>query len=201
MEHKSYAAPAWVAIVAAALTFPVIVFRLILDLAAWRHGGLAGDLLVPYLTVRLAQVACGLYALARLKTLLNERYAFYEVDSLIVAVILGNCLVTLAGVAARIAMVDLGTLVRQTSVLLTVVFLVAATALAVGTIVFGVRLLRLEADLAGMLKPFAYTTIAANVCLMTIVLIPLGLLLQAATYVMLGMIFLRDGKPRIPDFV
>jgi hypothetical protein len=146
---------------------PVIVLGLLLDLAAMRSSGQAGHLLVPYATMRLPQLACGLYALACLKNLLNERYAFAGVDRLIVAVILGNCVVTLAGLAARLAAVRVGMLGGLTSVILTVVFLGSAIALEAGTIVFGVRLLRVEED----------------------------------PCVMLGMIFLRQGRQHVPDFV
>jgi hypothetical protein len=69
-------------------------------------------------------------------------------------------------------------------------------------IVFAVRLLRLRDDLGGLLRPFAYTTIAACICYVTILLAPIGGLVDAGATVILGLIFLRlaKGLPQV-EFV
>jgi hypothetical protein len=70
------------------------------------------------------------------------------------------------------------------------------------SIVFAVKLLRLQDDLFGLLKPYAYATMASAVCLATVILAPVGMLVDAAATVMLGVIFLRAarGLPA-PEFV
>jgi hypothetical protein len=74
--------------------------------------------------------------------------------------------------------------------------------LAVLSIIFGVKLLRLQDDLFGLLRPFAYVTIAAGVCFVTILLAPLGLVVDAVSNVILGVIFLRALRaPAVADFV
>ena len=53
------------------------------------------------------------------------------------------------------------------------------------------KLLKLKDDLFGLLKPYAYTTLAAAICGATIILMPIGLIIQLAALVIQGMIFLR----------
>jgi len=74
--------------------------------------------------------------------------------------------------------------------------------LAILGIIFGVKLLRPDADQSGLLRPFAYINIAASICFASFILAPLGLLLDAAGNVVLGTIFLRrKAEPVAPEFV
>ena len=74
--------------------------------------------------------------------------------------------------------------------------------LAILGIIFAVKLLRLESDQSGLLRPFAYVNIAASICFATFILAPLGLLLDAAGNVILGMLYLRrKSEPTAPEFV
>ena len=74
--------------------------------------------------------------------------------------------------------------------------------LAILSIVFAVRLLRLRDSLFGLLKPYAYLTIVASALLATFLLAFLGLFFDAACSVLLGLIFLRSARsvPH-PEFV
>ena len=202
MDDRHYVAPGWIAITAAALTLPMIVLAFLLDVVTQRNGDLAAVLLLPYLGVVVAQVACGIYALVRLKTLLNERHAFHDVDGLIVAIVIGACLISLIGIVGRTSLVLVAAGTHALSLVAIGLLFLVGVPLSVLTIVFAVRLLRLESDLWGLLKPYAYTTIAAAALMMTVLLSPVGLLLQAAADVMLGMIFLRQASgSHVPDFV
>jgi hypothetical protein len=59
------------------------------------------------------------------------------------------------------------------------------------TVIYAYKLLKLDDDLFGLLKPFAYSTMAAGICGATIILMPIGLIIQLAAFVIQGMIFLR----------
>jgi hypothetical protein len=202
MDDKHYVTPGWIAIAAAALTLPVIVLSILLDVLARKNSDLAVTLLLPYVGVVSAQLVCGVYALIRLKTLLNERHGFHDVDGLIVAMVLGACLLTLVGTIGRVSFVFAAVGTRPLSMIVIALFVVVGIPLSILSIVFAVRLLRLESDLWGLLKPFAYTTIAAAALMMTLLLAPIGMLFDAAANVMLGMIFLKQASgPRVPDFV
>jgi len=201
MKNKRFTTPAWMAITAAALTLPMIVLGIILDVLARRNPDFAATLLMPYLLVVVVQTFCALFALARFKTLLNERHGFHEVDGLIVAIIIGVCALTLVALSGRISLVLLGVDQKVALAFVSVLFTLGL-ALSVLSIIFAVKLLRLPTDLESLMKPFAWVTIAAAVCFVTFILAPVGLLLDAVSNVLLAMIFLRGtAPPSQPDFV
>lgn len=201
MDENRFVTPGYFAIIAAALTLPMVVLGVILDILTRKNQGMAIPFLLPYLLVMGAQTVCGLYALGRLKTFLNERHGFHDVDGLIVAIIVGACLTTLIGVMVRISSVIYGVSEKMALGLVPFIFIVALP-LSILVIVFSVRLLRLGSDLDGMLRPFAYLNIAGSICFATLILAPIGMLLDAAGNVILGMIFLRrEAQPAPPDFV
>ena len=198
MSERRYVVPGWMAIAAAVLTPPMIVVGIILDVVLRKNPAVAVGLLVPYIAIAAVQAFLALYAFGSFKTLLNQRHGFHEVDTLIVAIIIGACLLTLVGIGARASAVLLGVSTGLALVFIGVIVSFGIP-LAILSIVFAVRLLRLESDLGGLLRPYAYASIAAAVCFATVVLAPLGLLVQVATNVMLGMILLR--QPSVPEFV
>jgi hypothetical protein len=201
MEDRRYVTPGFMAIIAAGLTLPMIVLGLILDIAARKNPGFATAILLPYLLVVGAQAICGLYAFGRLKTYLNERHGFHEVDGLIVAIVIGACVMTLIGITARIALVALG-VERFLAISFVVLLVTLGIPLAILGIVFAVKLLRVDSDQSGLLRPFAIVNIVASVCFASFILAPLGLLLDAAGNVLLGMIYLRrKQEPATPEFV
>ena len=61
-------------------------------------------------------------------------------------------------------------------------------------IVFGMRLLKLDGGLYGLLKPYCYICIATGVCLVLPVLVMLGLLTSVAADAVLALIFFRAAK-------
>ncbi|MBC8401448.1 MAG: hypothetical protein H8E14_08170 [Candidatus Marinimicrobia bacterium] len=61
-------------------------------------------------------------------------------------------------------------------------------------IMFAIKLLRLQDPLHGMLKPFAYTIMAAGFCYGTIVLVPFGILAEHISYIILRIIFIRAAE-------
>jgi ABC-type antimicrobial peptide transport system permease subunit len=146
-------------------------------------------------------VFCALFAFGRLKTFLNERFQFHETDQLIIAIIIGTAVLSGVALGAR-AFFAFGMAPRSMAVMSVVIILMIALPLAVLSIVFAVKLLRLPSTLNGLLKPYCYITIAAATCFVTLILAPIGLLLDAASNVLLGLIFLRPPEPTPePEFV
>lgn len=198
---NQFRVPGYTAIVAAALTLPMIVLGITLDILARKNPSVAGAILIPYLLVAIAQILCGLYAFGRFKTYLNQRHDFHDVDTLIIVIIIGSCLLSLIGIAARVSLVTLG--VMKASVIAYLILIASVgIPLAILTIVFGVKLLRLQTGSGSLIRPFAYLTIAASVCFATFILAPVGLALDAAGNVVLGLVFLRrEPDPPMPEFV
>lgn len=204
-DSPRYETVAWLSISSAILLFPGVVFSILLEIG--REPAMLG-FLIPYVLLFGLSMAFGLYALYRFKGLLNDRFAFHDVDNLIRAIlILGSVMAVVgigmkvAGSFAKVAVNDPRELIPMAVVM--VVFLVLiGLPLAILNIIFAVRLLRLQDDLFGLLKPYAYTTIVASALFATFLLAFLGLFLDAACSIMLGMIFLRAsrGAPQ-PEFV
>ena len=197
---NEFALAGWLAIAAAVLTLPMFGLGLFVDIIGKRAPEVAPTILIPYIAVALAHTVFSLYAFLRFRTLLNRRHDFHDVDSLVTAIVAGVILISLVGIPARVlATFDL---VPLAAILVFLGFMViAAVTLGVLSIIFAVRLLRLESDLNGMLKPYAYITIAAAICFTLFITAPLGMIIDAVGNVILGRIFLKPEAEVLPDFV
>lgn len=123
------------------------------------------------------------YLLTALRRLLRERYAFQTADgaiSLLIAVNLVSATVDLFAIVAP-----------QYESLLDIPGVVLVVAGGIAQIAFGTKFLRLPDDLEGLRKPYGYLNIATGVCLVTVVLLPLGVVASAVADVMLGTIFFQ----------
>lgn len=188
MENKTldlrYAIAGWLAIAGAVITIPELLLCILQDIAPGRRAGL-----LPFIVfLTLARQVCVVYAFYQFKNLLNEYYEFHKTDTLISILIGCGIIITCLALAARINL-DL----RIPAVILGGVVGIPTGILG---IVFGVKLLQLEAPLHGLLKPLAYLNIAGSICFLTFILTPIGLILMIAGEVVLGIVFLK-GKEEI----
>ncbi len=190
-EHQ-YNLAGRLAIAAAVLGLPLLVLGFLIQ-PHWPR--LAVPLLIMYVPATAFQTACAVFALYWFRRLLNNRFGFHDTDALIVTIIIGAIVLAAIGLAAKIGLlfVPKSALVAV-GLLVVVPLILIALPLAIVSIIFAIKLLRLQDDLGGMLKPFAYTTIAAGACFVTIILAPFGLLLDALSNVFLGLIFFRTAR-------
>ncbi len=200
MKKNPYAVAGWLAIAAAILIVPMFLLGILVDVVAQKQRDVAPLFLVAYLAVTITQTAFDLYAFSRLRGLLNERFGFHAVDKLIVAIILG--VIALVGViiSSKI-LLTLGLVPLDAAFVFTGALFLVGLPLNILCIIFAVKLLSLEDDLQGLLKPYAYTTIAAAICFASFILVPFGLLAAAAAALILGIIFLRAGRQTEVEFV
>ena len=132
--------------------------------------------------------------------MLNERFGFHAVDTLIVVIIIG--VAALVGfVLTGKVLIALGLIPQTAGVLFIVGIGLIGLPLNVLNIVFAVRLLGMQGDMYGLLKPYAYATIGAAICFATLILAPIGMLIGAGAGVVLGIAFLRAGRPAEVEFV
>jgi len=124
----------------------------------------------------------GIYVLFIFRRLLNERHSFHKVDKLIMALIYSY-----AGIAL-IWSLDL-VLNQQFNTLIALPVLYVFSSLI--CIVYAIRLLKLECNLSGLLKPYVYSTIAGGVFGATIVLGEYGRPIFMVSLILLGMILIR----------
>ncbi len=194
MEENKYALAGWLAITGAILLFPEILFGLLVEIKPDK----LGLLVFPYGIIAITEVAFTVYAFLRFRSLLNERYSFHKVDFLVLLIVIGSIVGTAFTVVVRHLYV-FGILTQTPAVKIAVVtaLMVIAIPLSVVGIVFGVKLLKLEANFRGLLKPMVYIYIAGSICFATFVLILPGVLLFATFQIMMGLVFLRAGEDEV----
>ena len=124
----------------------------------------------------------GIYVLFMFRRLLNERHSFHKADKLI------NALIFCYAAFALIWALDL-VLNPQSNVLFALPIIYILSSLI--SIVYAIRLLKLESNLSGLLKPYVYTTIAGGVFGVTIVLGEYGRPIFMVSLILLGMILIR----------
>ncbi len=124
----------------------------------------------------------GIYVLFIFRRLLNEQHSFHNADKPI------NALIFCYAAIALIWALDL-VLNPQFSVLFALPIIYVLSSLI--SIVYAIRLLKLESNLSGLLKPYVYTTIAGGVLGVTIVLGEYGRPIFMVSLILLGMILIR----------
>ena len=200
MDKNTYTLAGWLAIGAAVLALPLMFLGIMVDVATRKGSELVPVFLLLFACVNVVHVTMLVYAFARLRHLLNERFGFHAVDTLIVAIIVINIAIVSVSIVSRIGLV--GGLLPEALVPVALgVIVLLAVPLAILGIVFAVKLLSLQDDLHGLLRPYAYTSIAASICFATIVLAPLGMIVAAVSTAILGAIFLRADRAPQVDFV
>jgi len=198
MERNEYSLAGWLSISAAVLALPALILSIAVDIM--NAAGRAPVLLPVFLLVTIVQLAFAVYALGRFRSFLNERHAFHGVDFLIPLIIAGSILLTVVGIAGK--MIAPAGRLHPVTILFIGLILVIGIPLSILSIVFALRLRNLESDLGGYKMPFVTLTIAASVCFATLILAPIGLLLDAAASVLLGLIFLKpESEITAPEFV
>ncbi|NIM00204.1 MAG: hypothetical protein GTN89_04790 [Acidobacteria bacterium] len=204
-DPKQYEIVGWMSITAAILLFPSIVLGMVLEVS--RKPGVVVFLL-PYVLLFGTSMGLSLYVLYRFKRLLNDRYQFHDVDNIVTAILILGGVMGVVGIGIKIAGTFLKINVDDPIKLLPMALMAVGILgliglpLAILSIIFAVRLLRLKDSLFGLLKPYAYLTIVASALFATFLLAFLGFFLDAACSVLLGLIFLRSarGVPH-PEFV
>jgi hypothetical protein len=124
----------------------------------------------------------GIYVLIIFRRLLNERHSFHKVDTLIVALICCN---------AAAAIIVVMELLLNTPVAAMSGFMIVYVLSSLISIVYAVRLLKLEFNLSGLLKPYVYSTIVAGLLGVTLVLGEYGNAIYMVSLILLGMILIR----------
>ena len=187
---NSYKTAGWLSIISAILGIPLVVITLI-QMVTRSSGRVFAPLGIVLL---LLVVVFGLYAFYKFRELLNEKYNFHRVDTLVTIVILGSILVAIERILFR--------LIYPSEIVPLLILLVATgIPMSIVGIMFAARLLELKDNLNGMLKPLAYTYMVACILFLTIILSDFAHLAVMAFHVMLGIVLIRSGRDSVPDFV
>jgi hypothetical protein len=219
MSPQTCKTAGWIAIISGILLW-------ILNIFTFLNQSVAVFFSFKYELLSIVQVILIIYALWRFRGLLNGNFQFHNADGLINGLIFlyaAMIVLQLAGyfffrylmpdaadwaqlfqqIGANIQL-SAGTcsLISSLFSILIVIAVLVAIAANIVWIVFALRILRLQDDLRGMLRPFAVTTIVARSLCLTIILLPIGELALSICFIMLGMTFLRMASPPAQvDFV
>ncbi len=188
MKDNPYTLAGYLAIAGAVLALPSIVFGIILEIGK----GKVAFLLIPYLILAVIQLSFGLYAFYRFKDLLNTRFHFHDVDTLIVLIIIGSAILMAIGMVGK----SISTFIPPEEALpLALVFIggiaVVGIPLAVLGIIYAVKLLKLPSELGGLKKPYIYLNIIACCFFVTFILAPIGMLFDLVATILMGLILLK----------
>jgi len=194
--RNPYALAGWLALVQAVL-FPLMIFlgviQKIIGVRVFDHHG---PMVGPADLLGLLYTAIAIYVLLRFKALLNERYDFKGIDTMIhlaIAWVVLHQVLTLAMNGLAMA-TGLGVDAMTTPMTILVLGSFAVFALGAGVIdiIIAVRLLAVKEELGDLVKAFAYVTLIVGILEATIFLAPLAALLVPIWCVIMAMVFLKN---------
>ncbi len=144
----------------------------------------------------------GIYVLIRFRTFLNERYSYHGINTLITFTIIWSVAIQIFSLVFR-GLLTMGVLgipnskESAISFVLSFGLFIAVSMISIGIIDLNIaiRLLRSKEKLSNMLHIFAYITLIAGICEISLFLVPISLLLVPVTCVIIGIILIRDREP------
>jgi len=134
-------------------------------------------------SMQLAGLFLFIYLAAVLKKYLHHFHSFHEVDNYIDFLITTNLIFSLATIAG-VFMPAYEIAIDRFCFILIVVF-------GVTQVLFGLKLLRAQDTLRGMLKPYSIFLVATGALIATVALLPAAVITGAISDVMLGTIFFQ----------
>jgi hypothetical protein len=192
MEENRYLLAGWLAI-AQAIIFPLaFAISIAQGLIGIKALGYHGPMLGPSDLLFIVITGMSVYTLIMFRKLLNERYNYHDVDTLILLAIFWNIVFQIGSIALRVWLVMIWPI---SQIALTIIYL---TFFAVGMISGGiidiliaVKLLQIRQTVNELIRAFTYVTMVSGLSEVSVVLSPISLLLAPVSLVILGMIFLR----------
>ncbi len=175
----------WMSITNAVISIPILGLTIFLE------GASSGGAILLQLLLALVNIGLFVYIVSSFKELLNDYFDFHATDTLIqmqIWISIASSILTLL----MLLIPSLKTVVGIISIVLMICY-------GIISIVFSIKLLKLQDNLSGLLKPFVYTSIATGFCFATIILIPLAVLTNAAVDIMLGIIFMKASERQHPE--
>ncbi len=180
MTFRAMRTAGWLAMTSAFASLPIVYL-------SWKLDGRADTTATIMQTViqlagMLLFVAITLY----LKKLLNAQFKFHGTDRNIDLMIKLNVTAGILAVSALYFTSFKGTIGIAVIVLLVAQGVIQAQ--------FGYKLLKLQDNLGGMLKPFCYTNMATGIMIASVVLLLVGAAVSAISDLMLGTIFFHVAR-------
>jgi hypothetical protein len=195
MSDVRYTLAGWSAIAGVVLVVPLFVLGIVVKALPAVALGVtpppAAFAVVPlYMMCLVAQTFCMLFALYHLRHLLAERFSFREALGPILAIIVVSAVIAAFMLIARVCY-TIGFLSRPGVIAALVLLGMLLIVIGILNIVIALRLLRIGGNPYGLMRPFAYLTMAVGIGCASIVLMPLAGLIDMAGGIVLALIFFR----------
>lgn len=196
MSENKYELAGWLTIASLGL----VVITTALGMVQSMLGVLTIVITPIYYTATLLLMGFSIFAVIWFRKLLNERYAFHEVDIIITLIIIGFIALNIISIYLRtLPMQEIDDHMNKREALTLILpgliaLFTLSIPMAIIGIVYGIRLLRLDDPLFGYLKPLAYTQIIGSALIMTLVLSPIGGLVLLASDVFQALILIQSGR-------
>lgn len=195
LDENRFTLPGWIAVVQA-IIFPVaIALGFIEGVIGKEAFDYRGPILGPsdFLTVIFS--AMSVYTLTMFRKLLKEHYDFHKIDTLLIISIWWVILFQVFSLALGILYVVLDPVSDLvTGIVLGTFAGIAMITIGVIDILIGIWMLREKEQFSDLIKGFAYVTLIAGICEVSLLLVPIAMLLVPVSLVLMGLVFLRDKK-------
>lgn len=193
MRTNPYALGGWLAIAAAVLYPIIVVAEIVQAVVAKRVVGYDGPLIGPSELLGVLLTVLSIYILVVLRRFLNERYQYHGIDMLITLAIVWNVLFQVVGLSTEFLLM-LAWPVDEAAVTVIRLVILGGFMLCVGVIdiLTGVRLMQSSQEFSQLVKIFAVLSLIMGILEVSVLLSPLALLLIPVSFVILGLILLRD---------
>ncbi len=192
MEENKYSIAGWISI-AQAVIFPLaFIISIAQGVIGIKAFGYRGPMFGPSDLLFLAVTGMSVYTLILFRWLLNERYNYHAIDTLIFLAICWGIVYQIGSIALRIWLMMIWPVSELAMTIISLTFF-ALGMISVGIIdiLIAVRLLQIKQTVNELIRAFTYVTMAAGLSEVSVVLSPISLLLSPVSFVILGMIFLK----------
>ena len=180
MTHRALIIVGWLTMVSAFTSIPMAYLAFKLE----GHTDPIGTLALA--TMQIAGTILFVAITLLLKRFLIRLFRFHDTDKSIDLMIMANII---AGV-----FVVAGMYIPQIKETTGIAALVIMVFQGIVQLQFGYKLLKLQHNLGGLLKPFCYLNMATGICVASIVLILVGVVVSAISDLMLATIFFNIAK-------
>lgn len=191
MDYNRYSFAGWLAITQAVLfllAFGMSIIQKVLGLGS--NPFPAPSEFGPSEMLFVLFTAFAVYTIYMFRHLLNERYNFHGIDTLITISICWSILFQIGSLFIQ----RMGTVLDPQSETIVGLVFISFFMVIIGIvdILIAVQLLKAKDTLNDLIQVFAYISIVAGILEVVIVLSPIALILVPVSSVLLGMIFLRE---------
>lgn len=193
MEENKYKLAVYLAIVQAIL-FPVSIVLAILEMVAAKElFNIRRPFIGPTDLLMVTFTVIAVYTLLKFRQLLHERYQYHDLDLLIMISIWWAIMFQAIGLGLAIITSILWPVDKVLFVLVYLVFMTGAmVTIGIVDILIAVKLLRIKENFGEYIRAFAYITMAAGICEVTVLLSPMALVMVPVSAIVLALIFFRD---------